>query len=935
MRMAKADKKRSGKARKRGFFRRLASALLIPVIVVLMFVSIYVGPRGLTIPDVGKPARLEIRTPRKITCTKPNPDYKDAVKKAVEQVTPVYFVDNSHLDSRKKNIRQTFSKLDKLYSKLADTEKKIRQLENRPAQEVGTIKTSRFYKGSSPTRGTVQERRTSTKEQLRLLNSQRIALRGQIGELFDRVLFSSRRFGLDKMIDYLSKREIRFQTEKAILHLLSIESKWLIGDFYDQQFQKELIKGIWLKNRKRYLTQRDIIYVPATAAAAVNEAAEKNAFDERYPAVWSNRLLRQFVLDAAKAGLRPNIVRDDKATNERLTAARQSVPRTINIEFLPGQVVIPAGETVQEWQRTCVLAQMGKIHFQSGQVATNIDWYRVALLGGLLLFIIGFIILSRRLLDVFAVQSRPWRLKSEDVRLLVFLLLLNLGIVRAYLYAGNLISILHPRLDKAAVLAAVPVALGPIITNILVNSGASLILLLGILFSTAILAIKIQVESFGGYFVTYYALWIVTVSAIGIVGTKRVISRGSLASVGLISGLFSAVYWSVVELYERLSLPIEPWSQLAIAGLASGVMTYILAIALLPLLERLWGYITPMRLQEVSSPEYEPLENLREKALGTWQHSEVVRMLAEAAANRIGADVNLVKAGALYHDLGKLYATDLPNWDGPRLLDSPLYFAENKKGNFNPHDQLTPRQSTRIIINHAVKGAEAIRKYRLGRKIEAFALEHHGTTLLEPFFVKALATAREKGQTVLEQEFRYPGPKPQSVETAIVMLADSVEATIHSLQEKTPESIKETVKRIVARKTEDGQLNECPMTIKDLLAVEQSFVDTLISHYHARPAYPAREREEQQTVRLKTGRHRTQEILDEIRREEERQKEKIAQKEEQPDGSAQSSDGPSLPVTATPHSFSHTAVSETLELQQENQESSGQEKQQKPDDESG
>jgi hypothetical protein len=211
------------------------------------------------------------------------------------------------------------------------------------------------------------------------------------------------------------------------------------------------------------------------------------------------------------------------------------------------------------------------------------------------------------------------------------------------------------------------------------------------------------------------------------------------------------------------------------------------------------------------------------EAPGTYQHSLVVSNLAETAANAIGANGLLTRVGAYYHDIGKMI--------------KPEYFTENQLMGRNVHDSIEPSMSRLVILNHVKEGIELAKKNKLNPRIIDFIAQHHGTSLIYYFYQKSLEDATE-GDKLSEDNFRYPGPKPQSRETAITLLADSVEGATRALPDPNPQNIEETVKKIINNKFIDGQLDECPLTLKDIDSITSTFIRMLSAMYHGRVKYP-------------------------------------------------------------------------------------------------
>jgi putative nucleotidyltransferase with HDIG domain len=233
--------------------------------------------------------------------------------------------------------------------------------------------------------------------------------------------------------------------------------------------------------------------------------------------------------------------------------------------------------------------------------------------------------------------------------------------------------------------------------------------------------------------------------------------------------------------------------------------------------------LTNFRLLELSDFNHPLLKRMVLEAPGTYHHSLIVSNLSEAAADAIGANTLLTRVGAYYHDIGK--------------LDKPEYFTENQLAGGNVHDDIEPSMSRLVILNHVKEGVELGKKFKLNQAILDFIPQHHGTALMYYFYQKALEEAEEP-DSIKEENYRYPGPKPQTRETAIVMLADSVEGATRALDEHTPTRIADTVRKVINNKFIDGQLDECNLTLKEIELIAATFTRVLSAMYHGRIKYP-------------------------------------------------------------------------------------------------
>jgi len=266
-------------------------------------------------------------------------------------------------------------------------------------------------------------------------------------------------------------------------------------------------------------------------------------------------------------------------------------------------------------------------------------------------------------------------------------------------------------------------------------------------------------------------------------------------------------------------LPAIGWRMLW--GMTNGFVSAALTILLLPLAERATQVTTDLTLLELSDPSRPLLRRLSLEAPGTYAHSIAMANLVEAACNRVGANGLLGRVGCYYHDIGK--------------LSNPPFFVENQGRSGNPHDRLKAIQSAHIIRAHVTEGLALAREAGLPEAVVAFIPEHHGTTEITYF----LDRAKKEGELeIVTADFTYPGPKPRSIETAVAMLADSVEAALRVIDDLTPAKIEQAIEKIARSKITAGQLDDAPVTLQQITEVKQEFVRVLSSMYHNRIDYP-------------------------------------------------------------------------------------------------
>lgn len=320
-----------------------------------------------------------------------------------------------------------------------------------------------------------------------------------------------------------------------------------------------------------------------------------------------------------------------------------------------------------------------------------------------------------------------------------------------------------------------------------------------------------------------YFLMMVAVGATMLFQLRGVRNRGTIVLVGVVAAAVAFATTVAADLIEGEAL----WFTLRHRALWAAITTLAAAFVvegILPGIERVFGISTGMTLLEWCDANKPLLRMLAAEAPGTYNHSLMVGTMAEAACEAIGANGLLARAGAYYHDIGK--------------VNKPEYFIENQDPGDSRHERLSPAMSHLIIVNHVKDGIEMAREYGVPAALHPFIAEHHGTTLVEFFYHAASKQRRPDDPEVEDASFRYPGPKPQSRETAVLMICDSVEGAVRAMPEPTPGRIEDTVTRIVQKRLLDGQFDECELTFRDLQTIENSVIKSLNSIYHARIKYP-------------------------------------------------------------------------------------------------
>jgi putative nucleotidyltransferase with HDIG domain len=299
--------------------------------------------------------------------------------------------------------------------------------------------------------------------------------------------------------------------------------------------------------------------------------------------------------------------------------------------------------------------------------------------------------------------------------------------------------------------------------------------------------------------------------------------RSALIFSGLLSGLAGAVLIALVGVVGTANVKLQSLLTDSAFALGSGLLSGVLAIGTLPIWEAVFRVSTPSKLLELSNPNHPLLKRLSIEAPGTYHHSILTANLAEAGADAVGASALLCRVGAYYHDVGK--------------LKNPRYFKENQRDGENPHDLLDPRESAKIITSHISYGLELAQKFKLPRDVQRIIAQHHGDGVV-PYF---LHKAAEAGLEASEADFHYRGVRPSTKEAAIVMLADCVEAAVHSMDDPSRDQVKEMIDKLILARFTDGQMDDSPLNRRDMSILAKAFLSVYEGVLHERVKYPGQE----------------------------------------------------------------------------------------------
>ncbi len=482
--------------------------------------------------------------------------------------------------------------------------------------------------------------------------------------------------------------------------------------------------------------------------------------------------------------LKPNALYDKARTEEEREKARESV-KPVTITYEKGEIIVRAGDVVTP----TAMEALEKF----GIVSERRDWRKSA--GTVLLVLVFSGVMAAGLW-----REESYWIDPVQPKVLLFMFLLFVLLARLMVPGHVVLGYLYPLAVLAMVTSAVVglkiAVFGVVLFGVLVGYLAGGSLNIG-----ATLALS-------------------SITAPIVLGRGERMSRFTWAGVA-VATIGVALYAAMVRL--GLDTDLRDMFQVSGALITNGILSIALTILFFYLMGSVLEITTPLQLIELSRPTSPLLRQLLLKAPGTYHHSLVVANMAERAADAIGADSFLVRVGAYYHDIGKLSA--------------PYFFSENQMEGMNPHERLDPYTSAQIIIKHVTAGLKMAEEHDLPREIRDFIPQHHGTMLIRYFYAQAVKEAGDP-EKVDEKQFRYPGPKPQSKETAILMLADGVEAAVRATAPKTQEDIDRILRRIFAERILDGQLDESRLTLYDLNLIRQAFLDVLKGLYHPRVKYP-------------------------------------------------------------------------------------------------
>lgn len=533
----------------------------------------------------------------------------------------------------------------------------------------------------------------------------------------------------------------------------------------------------------------DIMSKPIRSEQVENAKNEIENRILRYPSIPESIVSTAILI--GRYSINENEVLDDQLTQVSIDQARASIEPT---RILQGQVIVQEGQVIDRE----VFRKLGLAGMLTNQSSLKP--------------IFGLILFISLCMWLVHMHMMKWRADKEERKraLVVVMLILTLTVV-----SMKLISLVSNNFD-VTIAFLFPTALAPMLVRSLINERFAVL----VTFLTAAIGGLVFQEGYSMVLQMEITLYILFGGLAGLYMIQGAEKRSHLLQTSLRVAVANFVFMTFYILMTQSDYGVSELIFYGIAAIVSGLLSGALTIGLLPFFESAFGMISVMKLIELSNPNHPLLKKILTETPGTYHHSVMVANLADAACESIGADGLLARVGCYYHDIGKTIR--------------PGFFIENQINHANPHDSLPPEKSKDIILSHGSDGAKLLRKHKMPKEIIDIAEQHHGTTLLKYFYHKA----KEDGKLVKEEEYRYVGPKPQKKETAIISIADSVEAAVRSMKQPTAEKIKEIVASIIKDRLHDGQFDDCDLTIKELKTIELVLCETLNGIFHSRIEYP-------------------------------------------------------------------------------------------------
>jgi cyclic-di-AMP phosphodiesterase PgpH len=629
-----------------------------------------------------------------------------------------------------------------------------------------------------------------------------------------------RRFIIQKRTDLLNKEDF----EKSLgLKVSDRTFEWLIEVKFDTEIDNTLraVLENWASQfladspEKHILTNQKYINLLSAYREKTDESRipvdslkdiyRRSVLKQDLPMRFNklSKMNQNKVLDLAFDLLRPNVIYDAETTEKRRNLAVEEIlPATISIK--KNQTIVSAGSIIS-LADVKIVNQIRKSQYEGKRGLVPV--------GVAVLFLL-FITISANLIGAFKAIERNLDYRT-NILFLVSLVSLGFWKILLFVFETSLVQKFGGSYPEEVLVLATPFA-APIIISGLITRSPYLLFMFTLFSSVAFAFLSDQ---------SFPTFMIVILSSLAAIRTIYACEKRNDVYISAFYAALVAFAMSIIFLYinqpERLT-SFDSWWLLFAAGFVGAALSSVLVFVLVPVIESIFEFSTDLKLLDLASMNHPLLREMMVKAPGTYHHSMVVGSMCEAAARTVGADALLNKVMGYFHDIGK--------------MEHPTYFIENQRPGENPHDHISPHLSKTIIVAHVKDGVEMAIKAKLGQEIIDGIKQHHGTTLVSYFYNRAMKIA-EKPEDVKEEEFRYPGPKPQFKESAILMLADSIEAAARAMDDPNPIKLSHLVENMVEKKIMDSQLDECDLNFVELTMIRKSFYRTILGVYHHRVDY--------------------------------------------------------------------------------------------------
>lgn len=604
----------------------------------------------------------------------------------------------------------------------------------------------------------------------------------------------------DKSYQTILKNNFSWRIERLVIFILNfIPNKFIVSSMDDlvNENKSDVLVNTLNPELKENIKRISLMY-EADNFVLVKEVKDllKSKLQEiKNKLTKSEFLMLNEVIDVLAIS---NFTSNKEKTLELKKQARERTRKVI-IQVKRGEIIVRDGEPIEK-EHLLILGELSKAKTE----------YRT-----LINFIVNFLIILLSLYAIFMYAKKEKKivfLRHKDILVVSLFFIFNALSLKTWYFVSNLLVENFTNVQADVLLLFFPVIAFPLLVRLVL--GAEFASLLHITF--VIVAGFISDWSFN------FSMYYLFSGFIALIFVRQIEERTSILKIGFYCAIFQLIFASSMALGDINSIGFS-WNNVLytmVGAFLSGILSALVVESFLPIIEILFNYTSNLRLLEFANTNHPLLRDLLMRAPGTFNHSMIVGQLASAGANAIGANTLLARVGSYFHDIGKIGKAN--------------YFIENQQAGNNPHDRLNTTMSIRILVSHVKDGVRHAKEYKLGKLITDIIIQHHGTSLMRFFYSRAIE--QEAGPN--ELDYRYPGPKPSSKESVLVMIADAVEAAVRSIEDPTPTKIKNMVEKIINNLFSDGQFDESSITLKMLKEINQVYTKILISLYHIRIDYP-------------------------------------------------------------------------------------------------